>query len=225
MTNIKKETQNNKQSHCDMKEEHPYSLEQLNARLEHVNRWIENCDQKVYILLAFIGACITVFVSSSLFLKARNVLVQPFYAYIENNDAYCFSLRNFLLFIGLFPICYYSCRMISYFLKVLTPKTITSEFLKENPTLEGHSLLHFQTISKMKFEAFESDVMKDIEERYKHDLCSQIFINSAICDAKFKNFKNGLNALRNVIVGIALEAIVAFFLPSHYEQKNFFPDH
>ena len=58
--------------------ESPSSIEQLNVRLDRVNRWIENCDQKVYILLAFIGACIAVFVSSSLFLKARNVLVQPF---------------------------------------------------------------------------------------------------------------------------------------------------
>lgn len=104
--------------------------------------------------------------------------------------------------------------MIYYFLKVLTPKTITSEFLKENATLEGRSLLHFQTIAKMKFEPFESDVMKDTEERYKHDLCSQIFINSVICDAKFENFKKGLKALTYVIVGIVIEAIVAFFLPS-----------
>lgn len=197
-----------------MKEEQPYSLEQLNARLDRVNRWIENCDQKVYILLAFIGACIAVFVSSRIFLKARNVLVQPFYAYLGNNDAYCFSLRNFLLFIGIFPISIYVGKMIYYFLKVLTPKTITSEFLKENATLEGRSLLHFQTIAKMKFEPFESDVMKDTEERYKHDLCSQIFINSVICDAKFENFKKGLKALTYVIVGIVIEAIVAFFLPS-----------
>lgn len=214
MTNLKKKTQNNKQSHCDMQEEHPYSINQLNARLDRVNRWIENCDQKVYILLAFIGACIAVFVSSSIFLKARNVLVQPFYAYLGNNDAYCFSLRNILLFIGIFPISVYVGKMIYYFLKVLTPKTITSEFSKENATLEGRSLLHFQTIAKMKFEPFKSDVMKDTEERYKHDLCSQIFINSVICDAKFENFKKGLKALTYVIVGIVIEAIVAFFLPS-----------
>lgn len=34
----------------------PYSAEELNTRLDRVNSWIDNCDQKASILLAFAGA-------------------------------------------------------------------------------------------------------------------------------------------------------------------------
>lgn len=38
----------------------PYSAEELNQRLDRVNGWINNCDQKAGILLAFCGAFVAV---------------------------------------------------------------------------------------------------------------------------------------------------------------------
>lgn len=192
--------------------ETPASLDQLNARLDRVNRWIENCDQKVYIMMAFIGACIVVFASSSLFLKARAVLIQPFYAYLNNHEAYSFSLRNLLLLVGLLFICLFAGRMIFFLLKALFPKTITKEFLKENSTLEGDSLMHFQAIANTKFDDFETKAATDSIERYKHDLLSQIYINSKICTDKFEHLKQGLHAMNYLIICVSIEAALAFLL-------------
>lgn len=199
---------------CSEKNEvKPNSIVHLSERLDRVNRWIENCDQKIYILLAFIGACITVFFSSSVFFKARTVLVQPFYAYLNDNDAYCVDFRRLFLFVGLIAICFFMGRMLYFLIKALTPNTITKDFLKKNPTLEGNSLLHFQTIAGMTFNEFESQADNDSEERYKRDLYSQIFINSNICDAKFENLKKGLRAMFYLLIFIPFEAALVFFLP------------
>lgn len=213
MMNKKEDTNDNKQPCCEMKDAMPNSIDQLSARLDRVNRWIENCDQKVYIMLAFIGACITVFFSSSMFFKARAVLIQPFYAFLKHSDAYCIDFRKILLFVGLITISIFVGRMIYFLIKALTPKTITKEFLKKNPSLEGKSLLHFQTIAGMTFDDFESYADNDTKERYKHDLYSQIYINSSICDAKFENLKKGLQAMNYLLIFIPLEAALAFFLP------------
>lgn len=42
----------------------PYSAEELNQRLDRVNGWINNCDQKAGILLAFGGAFVAVLLTS-----------------------------------------------------------------------------------------------------------------------------------------------------------------
>ena len=213
LVNENEDTHDNQKSLSKMNEVMPNSIEQLSARLDRVNRWIENCDQKVYIMLAFIGACITVFFSSSMFFKARAVLIQPFYAFLKHSDAYCIDFRKILLFVGLITISIFVGRMIYFLIKALTPKTITKEFLKKNPSLEGKSLLHFQTLAGMPFDEFESQAENDTKERYKHDLYSQIYINSSICDAKFENLKKGLQAMNYLLIFIPLEAALAFFLP------------
>ena len=195
MMNKKEDTNDNKQPCCEMKDVMPNSIEQLSARLDRVNRWIENCDQKVYIMLAFIGACITIFLSSSMFFKARAVLIQPFYAFLKHSDAYCIDFRKILLFVGLITISIFVGRMIYFLIKALTPKTITKE------------------LAGMPFDDFESQADNDTKERYKHDLYSQIYINSSICDAKFENLKKGLQSMNYLLIFIPLEAALAFFLP------------
>lgn len=197
----------------EMAQETSNSLEQLNARLDRVNRWIENCDQKIYILLAFMGACIAVFFTSNILLKARAILITPFYAYFHNQEAYVFSLRNLLLFIGLLAIASFTVWMMVCLLKALFPSTVIKKFMKENPTLESQSLLHFQSVANMNFDVFEPKVTDDTLERYKHDLLSQIFINSKICDNKFENLKHGLTAMSCLLISIAVEAAIVFLFP------------
>lgn len=196
-----------------MEQEIPNSLEQLNARLDRVNRWIDNCDQKIYILLAFMGACIAVFFTSSIFLKARSIIIEPFYAYLKNHDSYDFSIKNFLLFIGFVAIAVFTIWMMVSLLKALFPSTAIKKFINENPTLESESLLHFQSVANMKFDSFEPNALDDTLERYKHDLLSQIFINSKICDNKFEYLKKGLIAMSCLLISIAAEATIVFLMP------------
>lgn len=50
----------------------PYSAEELNTRLDRVNSWIDNCDQKASILLAFAGALAAVLLTSELWESIRH---------------------------------------------------------------------------------------------------------------------------------------------------------
>lgn len=197
----------------EMTKEKPYSVEQLNIQLERVNRWIENCDQKAYILLAFIGACLAALFTSNTLLKARTIIIKPFYAYLSNHDAYSFSIWHTFLFLGLLAICWFGVRMIISLLRVLTPNINTESFRKDNPTIEYDTQLHFHMVAKQAFDAYKSKVVKEGTEGYLHDLCSQIYINSKICNEKFENLKNGLQDMMCLLISIFIETMLVFFFP------------
>ena len=61
-----------------MSENKPYSMEELNTRLDRVNGWINNCDQKASILLAFVGAMTAVLCTSDLICSGRDAIIKPF---------------------------------------------------------------------------------------------------------------------------------------------------
>ena len=53
----------------------PYTTEELNTRLDRVNGWINNCDQKANILFAFAGALAAVLISSDIIKCGYDYLV------------------------------------------------------------------------------------------------------------------------------------------------------
>lgn len=68
--------------------------ETLIRRLEHINSWINNCDQKASILLAFVGVVIPLVFSSDIFSGKLLSLVNLIKAYSESVPGTCFSLYN-----------------------------------------------------------------------------------------------------------------------------------
>lgn len=85
----------------------PYSAEELNQRLDRVNGWINNCDQKAGILLAFCGAFVAVLLTSDVIGKGYYYLVEPFYSFwldgvdatffIKEDNAILWTITNYLL--------------------------------------------------------------------------------------------------------------------------------
>lgn len=191
----------------------PYSAEELNQRLDRVDGWINNCDQKAGILLAFCGAFVAVLLTSDVIGKGYYYLVEPFYSFwLDGVDA-TFSLKRTTLFCGLLPTIYYGWNMVYNLLLVLKPKTKIKEFNDNSSPITNNSKLHFQSIAKKSYREFQTESKLQSESAYLDDLCTQIYCNSRICDDKFENYKKGLDDFTKTLIYCFCEVIIYFIFP------------
>lgn len=196
-----------------MEEKKPYSVEELNTRLARVNGWIDNCDQKASILLAFAGALAAVLLTSDIMKNGYNYLIKPFYEYWLNDVPSEISYKKVLVILLFIPLACNVVKMINYLILVLRPKTIIADFQEEKSQITKNSRLHFQSIAGKKFNEFLHDCQCQSEESYLNDLCSQIYCNSRICNDKFENYKKGLTHFVNSLKYLGVEMLILFLLP------------
>lgn len=191
----------------------PNSAEELNIRLDRVNAWINNCDQKAGILLAFIGAIAAVLLTSDVVASGYESLTKPFYDYWLKGTPSCISYKKTTIFVLLIPILWNSLRMVWYLSLVLSPRTIIEDFKEEGSTITRNSRLHFQTIANKTYNDFKKECSSQSEESYLNDLCSQIYCNSKICNDKFENYKKGVHYFLIVLLFSFVESVVVFLVP------------
>ena len=191
----------------------PYTTEELNTRLDRVNGWINNCDQKANILLAFAGALAAVLISSDIIKCGYDYLAKPFYEYWINEVDAVLSVKKIIVFSLLVPILYFAFKMVWFLVLVLRPKTIITDLLEEKSVITKNSLLHFQSIAGMKYNDFQKRCIAQSEDSYLNDLCSQIYCNSKICNDKFENYKLGFHYFLKLMLCSVIELIVVFILP------------
>lgn len=157
--------------------------DELKLRLDRVNGWINNCDQKSCILLAIEGVVLTILCTSDSLNFIYQKLIFPIYNYRETGNGE-FSLINTIqlcLIATMFVFIF-----VSIFYSLLVIKGTTSASLFKQPGLTGKSLLHFRDISKKEFIHFKFDCENQSPESRLNDLYSQIYINSSICNNKFR---------------------------------------
>lgn len=191
----------------------PYSADELNTRLDRVNCWIDNCDQKASILLAFAGALAAVLLTSDIIKSGYKYLVKPFYEYWMNDVPSEISYKKIIVFLVLLPLAWNVAIMIKYFILVLKPKTDIADFRDANSLITKNSRLHFQSIAGKSYNEFLHDSRNQSEESYLNDLCSQIYCNSKICNDKFENYKKGLKHFVCSLTIIGIEILILFLLP------------
>lgn len=163
--------------------------EELTLRLDRVNGWINNCDQKSSILLAIEGVVLTILCTSDYISFVHQRLILPIYNYYQTGNG-AFSIINtiqLLVLAAMFLLIFCS---VFYSLQVIKGTTDTS--LLKQAGLTEKSLLHFTSISNRHFNEFKRDVTNQSEESMLNDLYSQVYINSSICDNKFKYHKKSV---------------------------------
>lgn len=189
----------------------PYTAEELNIRLDRVNSWINNCDQKASILLAFAGALAAVLLTSDILTSGHERLIVPFVNYWSGSKEIPFSFPNLVIFLSLLPIVYHVLKMVVYLLFVLKPKTKIEEFdVGAESRIEKNSALHYGVIAQKKYNDFNDHCKEQNEENYLNDLCTQIYCNSKICNDKFDNYKKGLNHFMKLLGWCAFEIVFIF---------------
>lgn len=189
----------------------PYSADELNTRLERVNSWIDNCDQKASILLAFAGALAAVLLTSDILTSGHERLVVPFVDYWRGDKEISFSFTNLVISLILLPILYHIWQMVVYLLLVLKPKTKIEEFEEgAESRIEKNSALHYGVIAQKKYNDFNDQCKGQTEDNYLNDLCSQIYCNSKICNDKFDNYKSGLSHFVKFLGWCTFEIVFIF---------------
>lgn len=194
-------------------EEKPFCREELNNRLERVNGWINNCDQKAGILLAFVGALAAVLITSNIVSAGYSYLVKPFYDYWLKDVDSAISVKKLLLIPLLIAVLWNVVKMVKYLVLVLRPKTIIADFKEEDSVITKNSRLHFQSIAGLKYNDFLHACQIQSNESYLNDLCSQIYCNSKICNDKFENYKKGLHSFINMLIYCFIELLFVLLFP------------
>ena len=178
----------------------------LQYALDVVNSWVNNCDQKAGMLLAVLGVAITVLVTSDFMKELRTYIFGPFVEYWTTDSQLDFSLGRFTVFCLLVIAVGMLMTSCYYLFKAITANTNYDKIRQENPRMVPKSYLFFGSISGMTYDEFRSDRVD-----FKEDLKSQIYSNSKIAVAKFRNYNKGLFWFKMILV-VSVMLFVAVLL-------------
>lgn len=156
-------------------------------KLEIVNFWIENIDNKISFILAFIGIFIGFIISKgtpNAFKNISNVAIKDI---LTLNFGQIFSV---LLVISMYLMAI-SCLIL---LLLALKGRIDGKIYKEHK-LKTVSLLFFGSIANMNYSSYKEKCEKESEKELINDINSQIYINSKICDYKFKLYNLSIKLL------------------------------
>lgn len=180
--------------------------EDLKHTYDTVNAWLNNCDQKAGILLAVVGVVITVLVTSDFLKDLRMYIFGPFVKYWTEETELDFSWSRFTVFVLLVIAVGMLITSCYYLFKAIWANTDYDKMREENPNLVRKSFVYWGTISGMTYDDFKSDNVN-----YENDLKSQIYVNSQIAMAKFKNYNEGLHWFKSLLlVSVMLFVAIMF---------------
>lgn len=180
--------------------------ENLKYKYDTVNFWVNNCDQKAGILLAIVGVAITVIMTSDFMKYLRSYIFEPFMQFCSGNLGLSFSWSRFTVFILLIIAAIILITCCVFLFRAISANIDYEKMYKENPDLARTSYIFYGTISQMKYKDFKKG-----EVEFAEDLKSQIYVNSKIATAKFKNYKMGLEWFKSLLlVSVMLFLAVMF---------------
>ncbi|WP_368065451.1 Pycsar system effector family protein [Phascolarctobacterium faecium] len=100
---------------------------------------------------------------------------------------------------------------ILYLILSIFPTVNCDNYFKKHVNLEPNSLLFFGTIANNDFDAFKTRFDSVDKDTLLNDLLSQIYLNSCICEIKFKRYKKGFFfSVLGVFIFILLALIACF---------------
>lgn len=169
------------------KQNNSYTKEDLYKKLELVNSWISNIDNKISFILGFVGIFIGFIISKgtpNVFIDISNMAIKDI---ITLNFGQVFSI---LIIITMY---FTSISCLILLIMALQGK-VNSKVYKEHK-LETNSLLFFGNIAKMNYGEYKEKCQKQGNGKFLNDINSQIYINSKICDYKFKLYNYSIKLL------------------------------
>lgn len=150
--------------------------------LDRTIGFINNCDSKASVVLGVFGVLVTILFSSDGVAELKIIIKAAITTGTYYGVLYCITLAFTVISLAFGTV---------KLLKVLFPKTDCDELKQED--LELNSKIFFGGICKNStYKKYKDKIMKCSQDEYLNDIISQIYLNSIICDRKYKNFKIGV---------------------------------
>ena len=178
--------------------EYGEKIENAKYILDNIKEWINNVDIKISILIAFMGV-----VLGYILIDSNIDFIERIVTTINNNSLSFSKIAKGLLVLLLYFNTIFSIIKLIYALK---GKINIKEFKESGVTL--NSLVFYGSISKYNYEEFNKKIKNQTKQSNINDILSQVYINSKICNKKFKNYNIGLNM---AMITIILLFIVKIF--------------
>jgi hypothetical protein len=169
--------------------------------LTRIDTYINNVDSKASIGLAFVSIIIGIFTSYFLPVIKCNLT-----SIFELNANIACTILKISLILSITIFMVFGIRSLIFLVKVIIPDTNISKYQKQVPII--NSKLFFGTIARSNFEEF---IKEEEETVFINDLQSQAYINSKICDRKFKNFGKAIDSLKKLAIPLIISIVISLF--------------
>ena len=164
-------------------ENREYKIDHENAIniLDRIIGFINNCDSKASIRLGVVGVVMALMFTADGIIEIKRII-----SLILSNPNFC-DLFFFGLWIASMLVL---CFGLYKFISVLTAKIDCND--RKQTKLDLNSKIFFGTIASQSYNEYEKKLIGLNEKDYLNDIISQIYINSIICNNKFKKYNMGL---------------------------------
>ena len=177
--------------------------DELYKQLEIIQNWVSNVDVKASIIIGIVGIFFGIIGTNNELQKNLFKSLKPIKD-IANVD---FSIILSIFFLICYIlIAYFLFQILSSLLKVLIGRINPDVYEEEG--LETSSLIFFGSIAKKRFKNYKDCVTDGNDNSQKNDLLSQIFINSKICDKKFKYYNKAIQNFKILLIIIIVTLLL-----------------
>lgn len=187
-----------------------YDKQDAYLNLDRIISWINNCDTKTSILIAFVAAIIAIFASSF-----ENITYLASFNAIENKNTCQWLLAIFIviLLIVLLALLVIIIKNIYIALqgKIILNK-YNKKYLNENE-IKNHkkgSLLFFQAIANYQLDEFIKKETDVTDKELFDDISIQIYYNAKRCTEKFTHYNYALRASIALFLDVIFLLILSF---------------
>ncbi|NVM56061.1 MAG: hypothetical protein HWN66_20350 [Candidatus Helarchaeota archaeon] len=158
--------------------------------LKDINEWIKAADNKANFLVAFYSVLI-----GSLLVQMKNYI-----EIIKNcNCSVLFILISCFLLLSFFFIG----KSFWHFYCVVHPRIAPRKYIKDKPK----SNIFWGDIASVEFNEFKSKIQNQEINNLFSDILSQLYINSKICDEKFKNVKSAYRLILPTLISLIIYTV------------------
>lgn len=172
--------------------------------LDRVNTWVANCDAKASYLLTLLGVVFTIIATSG------SSVFGDVFAYQFSATYGLDAILRFLEAIALYLCLSCLLKALNDVYHVLFAKIDSS--IDAQQGLISNSVLFFGTIEQRSFIDFSNQCKALTEGQLQAQIDSQVYINSKICQLKFKNYNTGLKFCRYAFIVGLVFLVIKFLL-------------
>lgn len=167
---------------------------------EQVSSWINNCDSKASILLAFVGVILSISFTSDYILGGIEGLAKDVVSLIKREGNSCACASFFILVVLGLSIGFF-VDSIRNLLLVLYARMDDSRD-RDNP-----SISFYRSIGSKPYDEYKNLVEKISDDNYIEDKLRQVYDCSKICTNKFNFYNEGIKSMK---IGLVFLAVYIF---------------